>query len=132
MKTSSKIALALAMTMGVTAVASAQPRYGNGPGHNNGRGPDRVVVVRDARPAPPPVRYVRVDDHRRFDNRHFARYHRGDRLPVAYRGQGYVVNDYRAYHLSAPPRGHQWVKDGKDFALVAIATGVIASLILAR
>lgn len=130
MKTSSKIALALALTMGVSAVASAQPRYGNGPG--NGRGPDRVVVVRDARHAPPPVRYVRVDDHRRYDNRHFVRYHRGDRLPTAYRGQRYVVNDYRAYHLSAPPRGHQWVKDGNDFALVAIATGVIASLILAR
>ncbi|MGA0569803.1 RcnB family protein [Variovorax sp. VNK109] len=131
MKTSSKIALALAMTMGVTAVASAQPRYDHGHG-NNGRGPDRVVVVRDARHAPPPVRYVRVDDHRRYDNRHFVRYHRGDRMPAAYRGQRYVVNDYRAYHLSAPPRGHQWVKDGNDFALVAIATGVIASLILAR
>ena len=130
MKTSSKIALALAGTLGFSAIASAQPgHWERGHPGPHGRAPERVVIVRDARhaPPPPPVRYVRVDDHR-----HFARYHRGDRLPVQYRGRGYVVNDWRAQHLSPPPRGHQWVRDGRDFALVAIATGVIASLVLSH
>ena len=44
----------------------------------------------------------------------------------------YVINNYRAYHLSAPPRGHQWVQVGADYALIAIATGLIASIVLSH
>ncbi|MDO5288791.1 MAG: RcnB family protein [Pseudomonadota bacterium] len=59
-------------------------------------------------------------------------FHRGDRLPAAYRHQHYVVNDWRAHQLSAPPRGHHWVQVGGDYVLVAIATGVITALVLAH
>ncbi|WP_435520846.1 RcnB family protein [Caenimonas aquaedulcis] len=32
--------------------------------------------------------------------------------------------------LNAPPRGHQWVQVGGVYVLVAIATGIIAQLLL--
>ena len=55
---------------------------------------------------------------------------RGSRVPQQYRGYNYVVNDWRGHRLSAPPRGYQWIQNGNDYLLVAIATGVIASLVL--
>jgi Ni/Co efflux regulator RcnB len=55
--------------------------------------------------------------------------HRGDRLPSRYRNHQYVVDNYRAHHLSAPPRGHQWVQVGADYLLVAAATGLIVSAV---
>jgi Ni/Co efflux regulator RcnB len=57
-------------------------------------------------------------------------YYRGDRLPPEYRHRQYVVNDWRGHHLSAPPRGYQWVQSGGDYVLIAIATGIIAQLLL--
>ena len=60
------------------------------------------------------------------------RWNRGDRLPPQYRDRQYVVNDWRGHQLSAPPRGYQWVQNGSDYLLVAIATGIIAQLLLNR
>ena len=57
-------------------------------------------------------------------------FHKGDRLPVEYRHRNYVVDDWRAHNLSAPPRGYHWVQTGGDYVLVAIATGVILQLLL--
>lgn len=57
---------------------------------------------------------------------------KGSRVPPQYRTPHYVVNDWRGHGLKAPPRGHQWVQYGADYMLVAIATGVIAQLILGR
>ncbi len=46
-------------------------------------------------------------------------------------GPTYVVDDYRGYGLRAPPRGHYWRRsDAGDYLLVAVATGIIADLIL--
>ena len=56
-------------------------------------------------------------------------WHRGDRMPSAYRGRAYVV-DHRRYGLSAPPRGYHYVRSGNDAVLTAVATGVIASVII--
>ena len=36
----------------------------------------------------------------------------------------------RGHHLRQPPRGYHWVQSGNDFLLVAITTGVIASILL--
>jgi Ni/Co efflux regulator RcnB len=55
---------------------------------------------------------------------------RGERLPDQYRGSRYVVNDWRGRHLSAPPRGYQWVQANNDYVLAAIATGLIAQVLL--
>lgn len=59
-------------------------------------------------------------------------YKRGGRLPSAYREKKYVVGDWRAYHLRQPPRGYHWVRsDNGDYLLVAIASGLIASIVTA-
>ena len=39
--------------------------------------------------------------------------------------------DYRHYHLSAPPRGYEWRSVDGNYVLAAVATGVIASAIVA-
>ncbi len=57
-------------------------------------------------------------------------WHRGDRLPNDYRDRQYVVDDYRGYGLRQPPRGYHWVGVGGDYVLAAIATGVIAQIVL--
>ncbi len=59
-------------------------------------------------------------------------YYKGGRMPKEYRSSHYVVDDWRGHHLSAPPRGYHWVQTGGDFVLVAIATGIIADLLLNR
>lgn len=59
-------------------------------------------------------------------------WHRGSRLPPSYRTQHYVVRDWRGHRLHAPPRGHYWVQNGADYLLVAIATGVIAQIVLSN
>jgi Ni/Co efflux regulator RcnB len=68
------------------------------------------------------------DDRRGVGPEHA--WHRGDRLPIEYRRHDYVVDDWRAHRLSAPPRGYHWVQVGGDYVLVAIATGVILELLL--
>jgi Ni/Co efflux regulator RcnB len=85
-------------------------------------------------------RYDRRDARRDFrqDRRHYyynargPEFRRGAYLPREYRNRQYVVVNYRAHRLAPPPRGQQWVQVGSDYVLVAIATGIIASIILAR
>ncbi|HEY2558655.1 MAG TPA: RcnB family protein [Caldimonas sp.] len=57
-------------------------------------------------------------------------WYRGSRLPREYNSRYYVVDDWRGHHLSAPPRGYHWVQNGGDYVLAAIATGVIAAILL--
>ncbi len=57
------------------------------------------------------------------------RWNRGERLPAAYRGSAYYV-DYRTYGYRAPPRGYRYVRVDNDVVLVAIATGLISSILL--
>lgn len=59
-------------------------------------------------------------------------FHKGERLPIEYRHRNYVVDDWRAHRLSAPPRGYHWVQVGGDYVLVAIATGIILQLMLSN
>lgn len=56
----------------------------------------------------------------------------GKRLPAYYRGPVYVVNDWRGHRLAAPPRGYHWVQTGADYVLIAVATGIIAQIVLAQ
>ncbi|ENU79961.1 hypothetical protein F975_01713 [Acinetobacter sp. ANC 3789] len=55
---------------------------------------------------------------------------RGGRVPAQYRGYEYEVRDWRSHDLPAPPRGHRWVRINGDYVLIAIATGVIAQILL--
>jgi Ni/Co efflux regulator RcnB len=79
----------------------------------------------------------RGEDRGRANERHDERgagpnheFRPGQRLPVEYRHRQYVVDDWRGHHLSAPPRGYHWVQTGGDYVLIAIATGIIAQLLL--
>jgi len=69
---------------------------------------------------------------RRDDRGHYgaSRFHKGERLPAYYRDHVFVVDHWQAHKLQRPPRGHQWVQIGGDYVLVAITTGIIASIIL--
>ena len=141
MKKMSALAAALALGMGMSAAVQAQPyrdddRRGPPPhaqanGHykHDDRRNDRRDWDRDHR------RNDRHDDRRGYDRDHRGagpdhRWTKGYRVPQQYRGPQYVVQDWRGHRLSAPPRGYHWVQYGGDYMLVAIATGVIAQLIL--
>ena len=71
----------------------------------------------------------RANDRRPDYNARGPEYHRGGHLPNEYRNRNYEV-DYCEHHLQRPPAGHRWVQVGADYVLVAIATGVIANIIL--
>lgn len=53
----------------------------------------------------------------------------GDHLPRGYYDSRYVVRDYHVYHLSPPPRGHQWVRVNNDVVLAAITSGLVVSVV---
>jgi Ni/Co efflux regulator RcnB len=109
-------ALALALLTG--GAATAQP-YGhdNRGGYDQGRDQNR----HDDRGGP---------GYGHDQGRHWAR---GQRLPSTwYRDRGHYV-DYRYHHLRAPPRGYRWVQtDDNNYAMVALTTGLIASIVAAN
>jgi hypothetical protein len=104
--------LILAATMAVVALGStsalAQPYPGGSPGP---RPPGFNRPPPPYRPGPGPG---------------WHRWHRGDRFD----GNRYVVNNWRHYRLRPPPPGYQWVQSGGQFVLIAVASGVIADIIL--
>jgi Ni/Co efflux regulator RcnB len=57
-------------------------------------------------------------------------FYKGGRLPGEWRSRQYVVDDWRGHHLRRPPRGYYWVQTGGDYVLAAIATGIIADVII--
>lgn len=57
---------------------------------------------------------------------------RGERLS-AWQRSHYRQVDYRREHLRAPPRGYNYVRDDRgELLVVAVATGIIASIIASR
>ena len=124
------LSLIIAMTLASGGYAFAQ-----GNSDHRGRGRDEQIERRDRHPPPPPPHQRDKHWQARDDGRRDERgagpnhdFHRGDRLPTHYRNSQYVVDDWRGYHLSAPPRGYHWVQTGGDYVLVAIASGLILQL----
>jgi Ni/Co efflux regulator RcnB len=113
----------------------APDRQGQGPdrGHPQYQGQgQRERGMHDRGRADPPGQRGRREDAR-HDERGAGpehNFYRGDRLPREYHNRYYVVDDWRAHRLSPPPRGYHWVQTGGDYLLVAIASGIIAQLIL--
>jgi Ni/Co efflux regulator RcnB len=96
-------------------------------GHRDGRWQQPRYVVQQPRYVVQQPRYVYAPSYRS----HAPRFQRGTYLPHQYRQHTYYVNDWHAYPgLYAPPYGHQWVQVGSDFLLVALATGLIANLLI--
>lgn len=104
---------------------------------------DRRDYRQDRRDDRRDFRHDRRDDRRDYrDSRNHRHYHpyyynargpefrRGGYIPYEYRNRQYVVVNPHQHRLYAPPRGYQWVQVGTDYVLIAIATGLIANLIL--
>ena len=91
---------------------------GHGRGHDKHRDEDRFDQ-RDGR----------WNDRRPDYNARGPDFYRGGYISREYRSRAYEV-DYREHRLRRPPEGHRWVQVGADYVLIAIATGVIASIIL--
>ena len=148
MNIKSRTVAIVAATLALSSVGSAfaQDRF-------QPRGPDRDgrFEQRDDRQDFRNDRHDRNDRDGRFghrgdrqdfrDGRHVdrsgfpsphAEWRRGGRVPTEYRGRNYVVNDWRGHHLNAPPRGYQWVGVGGDYVLAALATGLIAQIIVGQ
>lgn len=127
-------ALAVALALAATA-SNAQPRP-----NNDHRGPPAHAHQPAHKPAQKHAeRALHPPGHGGAKAAHAHRgrgagpehaFHKGGRLPSHYRSPQYVVNDWRGHHLAAPPRGHHWVQTGSDYVLVAVATGVIAQIVL--
>jgi Ni/Co efflux regulator RcnB len=58
-------------------------------------------------------------------------WHQGGHIARNDWGRGRHV-DYRAHHLRTPPRGYEWRQVDDNYVLAAVATGLIASVILAN
>lgn len=116
----------VAALLATSSLAFAQPRD-----FDRRDGGPRYDYRHDRRgpPGPPPGPGFRHDGRGAGPNHDW---YRGGRIPPQYRSRQYVVNDWRMHHLAPPPRGYQWVQYGGDYVLAAIATGVIAQLILGQ
>ena len=124
-KTVASVILALAVSASAIPAVHAQEYDRRDERHDDRRGDrrdDRHDERRDAM-----ARDDHHDHERGFGPGHG--FHRGDRLPPEYWSHHYVVDNWREHHLSAPPRGYQWVQNGADYALVVIGTGLILQLI---
>jgi Ni/Co efflux regulator RcnB len=66
----------------------------------------------------------------RHDNGRHEGWKKGGRVEVVYLQPRYYVEDYRVVHLAPPPPGHRWILVDGRYMLVAIATGVIADILL--
>ena len=129
----------VALSLLASAGAASAQSYG---GRYDGRSSDRYEGRRDydrsdryegRRDYDRSDRYENRRRHDRYSQR-WARqdrrnWRRGDYVPSSYRNGGYVV-DYRAYRLRQPPRGYHYVRNGNDVFLTAIATGLIASVLV--
>jgi Ni/Co efflux regulator RcnB len=118
MKAATAAVMAISLTFSAFAYAQGHSTD-RGRGHNDRRGDH-------AR------QYDRGDQYRGRGNVEWRgqAWRRGDRLPPEFRNRQYIVNDWRGHHLRPPPPGYHWVQHGNDYVLVAIASGIIAQLLL--
>ncbi|HEY1986525.1 MAG TPA: RcnB family protein [Terracidiphilus sp.] len=63
--------------------------------------------------------YVHHDEWRKGANMRHEDWDRGARV------------DYRTYHLRRPPHGYEWREVDGNYVLAAVATGLIASVVVA-
>lgn len=129
--------LLLSTSLAVLALSSAAAFADSG--HGKDKKHDKQVTHQQLRhDVRHEVRHdLRRDDRRddRHDNgRHLGwekqAFRRGQRVPVVYLEPRYYVQDYRAYHLSAPPRGYRWVRPDNDrYLLIQTTTGLISQML---
>ena len=132
----SVMASVLALSLGASSLAQAQPggdRHGPRAHAHGNPGPGQRWDHRHRPPPPPPM--VRPG-HRPPPGPAWhgsgpqRRWVVGSHVPRQYRAPQYYVHDWRRRGLYAPPQGYRWVRYNGDYLLVAIATGLIANLVL--
>ncbi|WP_175962861.1 RcnB family protein [Burkholderia pyrrocinia] len=117
--------LAALIAAGFAAPAAMAQDHGNYDDHDNrgmhrGHGPKHM---------PPGQAMHREDDvPPRWADQPRRDWHKGDRLPSEFRDRQYVIDDWRGYHLSPPPRGYHWVGVGGDHLLVQIGSGIVLQI----
>jgi Ni/Co efflux regulator RcnB len=57
----------------------------------------------------------------------YQQWRRGQYLPVAYSPR-YVVHNWRVHRLSAPPRGHEWLRINGRFVQVSVGNHRISRI----
>jgi Ni/Co efflux regulator RcnB len=120
--------VALMATTSLSTVVQAQPRH-RGDHHDrydrdhDRRDHDRRHHRRDN------DRHGRWDNDRGRHNGWRAEWRRGHRMDRAYWSRAERV-DWRRHRLRAPPRGYEWRYVDGRYVLAAVATGLIASIII--
>ncbi len=90
----------------------AQPPHGH----------DRVEQSRHTVVKTTVIRHdVRKPDYRRWS--------KGQRFDRRYAQNYRVIGSPAAYHLRPAPRGYHWVQSGNDAVLIAITSGIVASVL---
>ncbi len=108
---------AMALSLFTVSVALADPPQSYDQGHDHHHPVAHHAAFNSGR-------YVRPHGY------HAQTWRRGERLPAAYRGAGYVIPNPAVYHLRPAPRGYYWVRVDNNAVLAAVATGVVASVAL--
>jgi Ni/Co efflux regulator RcnB len=109
--------IALATLVSVASVASVADAQGYGNGYGNDRGSYQTQQNRG---------YHRGWGQEQQGDHHWRR---GERMGYN-NWQGAQRVDYRQHHLRRPPRGYEWRESNGQYVLAAVATGLIASIIL--
>jgi Ni/Co efflux regulator RcnB len=75
----------------------------------------------------------RHDNHYRGPHRHYVHHdwRKGGHIARGDWNRGHRV-DWRGHHLRQPPRGYEWREVDGNYVMAAVATGVIASIILSH
>jgi Ni/Co efflux regulator RcnB len=71
--------------------------------------------------------FAQRDEHR-DETRGTPHWSRGDRLPEEFRGDRYIVSDWRGMHLRRPARGYHWVHVGDRYLLIGERNGEVREL----
>lgn len=109
----------------LSGTAMAQPRYDRHDRHDRHDRYEQQRAYEQGRRD-----QARAEDRR--DRREYRRWAKGQRLDARYRADSYYVRDYRRHGLRNPPRGYRWQRVNDQYVLAAVATGLIASVIIAN
>jgi Ni/Co efflux regulator RcnB len=144
--------VSLALIVGLSGVANAEPQHEHPGGGEPGGG---RPAMHAPEPHPGPQGYQRVTEPHGWDNRpgsvdrgayqhnfqaarsfRIGPYHRppgwrdhrwayGEILPRAFWAPQYLLADYWLFALEVPPSGYEWVRYGADAVLVNTGSGEI-------
>ncbi|MDB5719860.1 MAG: hypothetical protein JWP15_478 [Alphaproteobacteria bacterium] len=129
-----KIVLGVAAASVLAAPAAAAPFGRNGNDGRNDRGRvEQVVQTRQVTSYRQPAQGFRqqaLGFHQAQGFRQQSpRFRIGQRFDRSYATNYRVIENPRAYRLHDAPRGYRWVQSGNDAVLIAVASGLIGSIL---